>query len=261
SIQITVVPPFWQTWWFATLMALSVAGIIVSVYERRVGRLKRARAMQEAFSKQLIASQENERKRIAAELHDSHNQSLVIIKNRAALSLSEPEDHERAFEQLQEIADTATQAIDEVREIAYNLRPYQLDRLGLARSIESMLRKASSADSLRFEGDLDAIDGLFSDEAEINFYRIVQESVNNILKHSGASEAKVTVRKSDRALELMIWDNGKGFAPGGPRRGFGLTSIAERARMLGGSHQIETAPGQGTTIRIRIGLKDGRHEQ
>ncbi|MCA1557966.1 MAG: histidine kinase, partial [Acidobacteria bacterium] len=148
-VRIIVRPPFWRTWWFLSLAALAVLGLAFLGYEYRVLRLKRAKAAQEAFSRLLIESQEAERKRIATELHDGLGQSLAIIKNRAALSLTTPEDHERALEQLTEITEAAGDAIDEVRHIAYDLRPYQLDKLGLTRAIQSMLEKIQGSNGLR----------------------------------------------------------------------------------------------------------------
>src|SRR5205085_667494 len=132
-----VLPPFYRTWWFLSLALVAIIRSAFLVHRQRISRLQRAHAAQEEFSRRLIESQESERKRIAAELHDSLNQSLVIIKNRAVLSLTTPDNQERTTEQLNEIADAATQAIDEVREIAYNLRPYHLDRLGLTKAIEA----------------------------------------------------------------------------------------------------------------------------
>jgi signal transduction histidine kinase/ligand-binding sensor domain-containing protein len=256
SFRVVVVPPFYRTWWFLVVASLLAAGLVALFFERRVAHLKRERAAQAAFARQLIGSQEGERKRIAAELHDSIGQSLAIIKNRAALSLARAADHERALEELGEIRDAAGHAIEEVREIAYDLRPFQLDQLGLKLSIESMLKKASG-DGLRVSYDVEAITGAFAREQEINLYRIVQEALGNVIKHSEATEARVTVRRVGRAVELTIRDNGRGFAAdgaGGPagRRGFGLQGIEERARMLGGQASFESAPGQGTTVRVRV---------
>ena len=130
SIRVVVVPPFYRTWWFLTICVATIAAAGLLAYERRVARLKSAKETQAAFSRQLIDSQETERKRIAAELHDSIGQSLAIIKNRAALSLIRTDDHEAAVEQLGEIREAASEAIEEVREIAHSLRPLQLDQLG-----------------------------------------------------------------------------------------------------------------------------------
>ncbi len=249
SLRVVVVPPFYRTWWFYTAAFIFVAGLVALVFERRVAHLKRARAAQEAFSRQLIGSQEAERKRIAAELHDSIGQSLAIIKNRAALSLTRPEDRERALEQLGEISDAAAHAIEEAREIAYGLRPLQLDQLGLKMSIESMLKKASSAEGLRLSYEIDEIDGAFAKEQEINLYRIVQECVGSIVKHAGTRSASVTIKRAGREIVLTVRDDGKGFSadgsPGSGRRGFGMLNVAERARMLGGQGHGTVSAGAG----------------
>ncbi len=155
----------------------------------RVSQLRRAHAMQETFSRRLIDSQERERKRIAGELHDSLGQSLAIIKNRALFGIYGATDFDAAKEQFNQISAQSSQAIDEVKEIAYNLRPYLLDRLGLTKSIEAMLNKVANSSAVQFSADLDSLDGLFLPEAEINFYRIVQESLNNIVKHAGGDRS------------------------------------------------------------------------
>jgi signal transduction histidine kinase/ligand-binding sensor domain-containing protein len=259
-LRVTVRPPFWRTWWFVGLSFVLVAGLAVAAYERRLARARRAHAAQAEFSRQLIASQEAERKRIAAELHDGLGQSLAIIKNRALLGLDSAADQERVAEQLDEIAGAAAGAIDEVKEIAYNLRPYQLDRLGLTRSLEGMLKRVAAPTGLRLSAEVEMIDGLLPPDSEINLYRVVQEGVSNILKHARATEARVRVRRQPGGVEVTIRDNGQGFDPSraaagdGPQRGgFGLLGIAERVRMLGGHLHIQTAPGRGTAIRITLG--------
>ena len=265
SIDMVVIPPFWRTWWFSSLVIISLAVIAVMLYRRRVAVLKRAHAAQEAFSRQLIESQENERKRIAAELHDSLGQSLSIIMNRATLALNKPEDQPRVLDQVGEIASAASEAIKEVREVAYNLRPVELDRLGLTKALQAMVKKVSASTGINIAADIDRIDDLFTNKSEINLYRIVQESVNNIVKHSGASEAKVEIKRLARGIQVVIHDDGKGFIAGAHQSnevsaGFGLMGIAERARMLGGKHLIQSAPGRGTTINLTIGMQEARHE-
>ncbi len=264
SVRIVVQPPFWRTRWFMSLAIAILAGLVLIAYKLRVSQLTRAHAAQAAFSRQLIESQENDRKRIAAELHDGLGQSLAIIKNRALVGLNASVGNELTKEQFDQISTQSTQAIDEVKEIAYNLRPYLLDRLGLTKAIESMLNKVAGSSGIHFSADIDQLDGLFSKEEEINLYRIVQESVNNIVKHAGASQAKVLLKRDDRRVDITIQDNGQGFSarPSGisdlTKRGFGLIGISERARLLGGKPIIEPRPGQGTTIKLRLALRNGR---
>lgn len=106
------------------------------------------------------------------------------------------------------------------------------------------------------------IDGFFPKEAQINFYRIVQECVNNIVKHSGATEADVKIKRSDSILRLSVWDNGQGFETDSlalkraGQSGFGLAGISERARILGGKLVINSGNGQGTVVNLTINSKD-----
>ncbi|HKF55054.1 MAG TPA: two-component regulator propeller domain-containing protein [Blastocatellia bacterium] len=257
GIGVRVIPPFYRTWWFLILAAFSVIGMGVVVYERRLRQLRRAKSAQEDFSRRLIDLQERERKRIAAELHDSLGQSLAIIKNRALLGLNSPEDENVLMDQFHRITEHADHAIKEVKDISYDLRPYLLDRLGLTRAVQSMLNKVADSSGIRFDTDIDQLDKIFSKEEEIGLYRIVQESVNNIIKHSGATEAMVVIKNEDGEVAVTIQDNGKGFTPelldgSTSRRGFGLFGMAERARILGSKPDIHSSPGRGTTITLKL---------
>ena len=161
-------------------------------------QLKEIQAAQQAFSQQLIASQENERQRISGELHDSLGQRLIIIKNHALFLLrprASAQSEEERRETLEESNAEASLAIDETRTISYNLRPFQLDRVGLSKAIEALVRSAPRATNIRFTTSIADIDASFPEELRINFYRIVQEAINNIMKHSGASEAELRVAK------------------------------------------------------------------
>lgn len=263
TISIVVIPPFWRTWWFISLCATVLAVAAFLLYRRRIGKLERARAAQETFSRQLIESQETERKRIAAELHDSLGQELLIIKNRAALGLKLLGDADRTREQMEHIAGTASQAITEVRQIAYNLRPYHLDEIGLSQSLEELVERVSNAYPIKFAADIDNIDDLLAKGAAINLYRIVQESINNIVKHSGASEASLRVRRNSHEIEVIVEDNGKGFSYTSEvarRHGFGLSGLAERARILGGTLSINSQPEKGTTVKLYLRARGTDHD-
>jgi signal transduction histidine kinase/ligand-binding sensor domain-containing protein len=268
SLSIAVLAPFYRRWWFTALEGLAVAALILFAVRMRFSRLQHRQALQRAFSQQLIASQESERQRIAAELHDSLGQHLVIINNLALISKNARKKAGIAVVQaetdaLEEISVEASLAIQETREISYNLRPFQLDRLGLTRAIESMVRAVASASGIHITSDLDNIDGAFPEELRIHFYRVVQESVNNIMKHAQATEAEVRVALGEGRMVLTVRDNGAGFNMGsrpaqGGTSGFGLTGMAERAHSLGGSFRMRSAPGQGTVVTVEIPL-GGEH--
>jgi signal transduction histidine kinase len=191
-------------------------------------------------------------------LHDSLGQNLLIIKNRALLGQLAAEAEPQFREQFEQLADSAAQSVEEVREIARNLRPYHLDRLGLTAALEDMIEKVAASTTIRLIPELVPLDDLFSKEAAITLYRVVQESLNNIVKHSQAGEARVSIDRESDAVTITISDNGRGFAP--PRAeakagGFGLAGMAERVRILGGELSIHSREGQGTTVIVRIELK------
>ena len=178
------------------------------------------------------------------------------MKNRAQLALGSgliPVDQRWQFES---IADMAAQAIAEVRQISHDLRPYQLDQLGLTRALEGMIDAAARNTGFPFERKIDPVDDVLAGEAATHVYRIVQESLNNVLKHSRASRAKVLLERDIRHARLWIEDNGCGFALG-EAGGFGLKNIAERARILDGKLWVDSVLGGGTRLELILNLPDG----
>ena len=253
SLKISVAAPFYRTLWFRGLIALLVVAIGFIIYAYRVNTLKRRNASQEAFSRQLIESQEAERKRIAQEIHDGLGQSLLVIKNRAILGLAAGEKL-KADEQFDEIRESVTDALSEVRVISQNLRPLHLERLGLTSTLEEMIEQLDAASELEINYDIEQIDGRLTPENEINLYRIVQECLNNVVKHSEATKASVSAFLEKGQLLLTIRDNGNGFDREkiAGRHGLGLNGMAERARILGGTLSIDSEIGKGTTVMVSI---------
>ncbi|MGB7068368.1 MAG: two-component regulator propeller domain-containing protein [Pyrinomonadaceae bacterium] len=260
-LKIVVLPPFYRTWWFLTLVVLGVGAAAYLLFRRHISQIEIKHAEEIAFSRRLIDSQEQERKRFAAEMHDGLGQSLVIIKNRASLSLKQSDKKEAMIDHLENISATASHALNEAKEIAFNLRPHLLDRLGLTKTIESMLDKVFSAGGIEFDAEIDMIDGVLEKDSEILLYRIVQECANNIVKHSQAQKAFLRMERDDNNLTVTISDNGRGFdqrADGNDlsKRSFGLVGIAERTRLLAGKLNIDSKPGEGTNISIIIDLRN-----
>jgi signal transduction histidine kinase/ligand-binding sensor domain-containing protein len=255
AITLNVRPRFYQIWWVQALVVLGFVGAAVGAYRVRADRLRKAHEAQEEFSRKLLSSQEEERQRIAAELHDSLGQSLLIIKNRIALAQSDIDERETVTEQLGELAHSTSAAIEECREIAYNLRPYQISSLGLSKSLYGIFMRINEVSNIEASTSVAPIDDL-GEFTEMNLYRIVQECVNNIIKHSYAAHASLAIERSSSEISMVIEDDGVGFVPGmangDGRSGFGLIGIAERVRMLQGTCQIDSAPDSGTRVRIRI---------
>lgn len=261
--EIIVLPPFWKTLWFRTVLGLLLAGSLIWALWWITSRYRRRVAQQEAFARRLIDSQEHERQRIAAELHDGLGQSLVIIGRRALLSLESIEDTEHVREQLKEIAEASAFALEEVREVIFDLRPQQLDRLGLTTAISDLLARVASVNNWSVEQHLVEMDNLFPKEVENSLYRIVQEVVNNISKHAGATQVSMEVRKETDRLEMSISDDGNGFKISPldmsvSQSGLGLHTIYERSRLIGGEASIQSVPGKGTTVRVVLPLKRDR---
>jgi signal transduction histidine kinase len=137
-----------------------------------------------------------------------------------------------------------------------------LDRLGLTRALDAMIQRVAASSGMRLEARLTPIDDLFADEDEITLFRVVQESMNNIVKHSQASEGVVTVDRQGGMVTITIRDNGRGFevhrSAVSENGGFGLAGMAERVRILGGVHRIQSVPGEGTTVTITIDTSKAR---
>jgi signal transduction histidine kinase/ligand-binding sensor domain-containing protein len=289
SLVLTILPTFYQTVWFRGLALVAGCSVMLGFFRRRIAHLEAERATQHQFSRRLIESQDAERKRIAAELHDSLGQELLIIKNRALLGLQQgpPEDGSPGpslrdgvsgsadqplsnartqHEHLRDISQLTSAALQAVRDIAYNLRPYQLDQFGLTEGIEAIIRKLGSASGIHFDLVVDPIDGVFSSTDESHLFRIVQEATNNIVKHSGATEATVRVQREPGLLRVLIHDNGRGFpletdgdANDLPRatsldqkQGFGFPGMAERVRIMGGTLRAKSAVGHGTQLEFTL---------
>ena len=195
-LPIVIGRPFWATWWFLALVVTGCAGILLLIYSRRVHTLEQEGAVERRFSRTLLEFQEAERTRIAGELHDSLAQTLAIAKNKSLLGIRNAHDPLRAGREFTEISATLSAAMEEVRGIAHNLRPYQLDRLGVTRALRSLAGTVSASTPLRITTEIENVDRLFTPEMGTMVYRIVQEAVNNVLTHSGAGDASIAVRRS-----------------------------------------------------------------
>jgi PAS domain S-box-containing protein len=228
-----------------------LVGVVHDLTRRKQAEVRERRA-REDFTQKLLASQEAERRRIAAELHDSLGQNLILIKNRAQLGLANPAAPPAVLAQLQSLHDMAAQAIAEVRQISHDLRPYQLDQLGLTRALEAMIGGAAESSNFPIERKLDPVDDLFTPDAATHLYRVAQETISNLLKHARARSARIGLERDIKEVRLWIDDDGQGFAVAAAKPGLGLSSMAERVRIIGGTLRIDSVPGRGTRIEIVV---------
>jgi len=260
DVKVLSGPPWW-TWQRVSALIGALlticSGALLWVHLLR-RRLEREKAAQFAASQQILKQLEEERRRIAANLHDSLGQVLLAIKNQSLLALQRPSGEAVVRERLNEISGATSQALEEVRQITHGLRPYQLDRLGLTQALRDTVSRASANSAILFASRVEDIDTVFDKDSEIHVYRIVQEATNNVLKHSAANEAAVVIRKRNDRVSLSIRDNGRGFDVAAMRTsqsnalGYGLSGIAERVRILGGELTIDSRPGGGTSLNVEI---------
>jgi signal transduction histidine kinase len=252
-------PPWWTWKRTATLVGTLLTVLIVTLSWIHLlhRRLERQHASRLVFSRQVLERLEDERRRIAINLHDSLGQTLLVIKNHAMLAMQSSPEEAGMRHRLDEISGTTSQAIEEVRRITHGLRPYQLDRLGLTQAVRALTDRASRHNSILFASRINDIDDVFDKDSEIHVYRIVQEAITNILKHSAATEATVVVKKWNRVVSLSIRDNGRGFDPAQQSAqrhdlGNGLSGIAERVRILKGTLTLDSKPGDGTSLMVEV---------
>jgi PAS domain S-box-containing protein len=210
-------------------------------------------------TREVLESQERERKRIAAELHDDLGQNLLLVKNKLILGLRAAQAGGDPGAAIQEAMALVSQSLQGVRDISQNLRPHQLDELGLAKSIEGMFRRLCAATGLEFKAEIHNVDGLLEPDSEINLYRIAQESLNNVIKHSSATLVRVSLGQGKGKVVLKVRDNGCGFTTGAGEAGsagMGLMIMAERASILGGTVQVRSKPGDGTALVASVPIRN-----
>jgi two-component system, sensor histidine kinase LadS len=191
------------------------------------------------------------------ELHDGLGQSLAIISNRAEMGQNRRGEPEIVAREFAEISNNALEALDEVQVITNKLHPHYLERLGLTKALKAMFAKIS--DVVELDCEIDSVDNLFPKEAEINVYRIVQESLNNVIKHSDAAEAVIKIKKAENQVVISIKDDGRGFDTNNVKSnggGLGLSGLRERTNMLGGAISINSSIGNGTEIKVILPVKN-----
>jgi two-component system sensor histidine kinase UhpB len=197
----------------------------------------------------VLRAQEEERRRLARDLHDEVNQALTAILLRLeALGHSAPE----AADELLELKKLVNQAMAELLHLARTLRPTALDDHGLVPAIESQLRRFSAqtgvSAELHTEGNPDALDS----DQEIVVYRVAQEALSNVAQHAAARRVELGLSADKEGVELTIRDDGRGFDPGRPTDSLGLSGMSERARLLGGRLDVDSRPGGGTALTLQV---------
>jgi two-component system, NarL family, sensor histidine kinase UhpB len=212
--------------------------------------MRRLEAERRRAGSAALRAQEEERARVARDLHDEVNQSLtgVLLRLEAAREAAPPE----LEGQLAETKALANRAMRELLSVARQLRPTALDDLGLAAATAGQVEQLSGGDveaAFAAEGDFSDL----GDDAQLVVYRVAQEALSNAVRHSGAERVSVALRRlEDRGVELEVADDGRGFAFDESEGGLGIAGMRERALLVGGELTIESRPGEGTTVRLSV---------
>ncbi len=218
---------------------------------------KRMKENLQFYLGQVTRAQEEERKRIARELHDDTSQALVVLSRQlddlASMTKGLSEDKRELLENLRQ---QTNNIMEGVRRLSQDLRPPTLDRLGLLPALEWLASNMSTNSGIAIDISVHGAGRRLSADVELLLFRIAQEALSNVWRHSEATKAQILVEFDDRKTKLTVSDNGKGFElPGSAgdlaRNGkLGLAGMQERARLLGGSAKVESEPGKGTTVTI-----------
>ncbi len=234
-----------------TVLAYTVRAF-TNIYARKNRALaERERELAE-LSRRLLTAHEEERRRIARELHDNLSQSLAAVKLHLATLRDEIPDEQR-----REIFTTIDQAIAETRTLAYSLRPPLLDDLGLVPSLERFAEMVTKASGLDVRVHLEDKERLPRPVESLLFY-VVQEALRNVRHHARAKRADVTLTRRPGSVVLSVEDDGVGFRPQ-EAQGLGLRGIQERVEVSGGRMEITSSPGRGTTVTVEVPYETDSH--
>lgn len=206
------------------------------------------------FSLGAMRASEEERQRIARELHDDTAQRLVALMLRVRL-LGREQDADVRQTILDEFRAELLAAAEGVKRMARGLRPPELEEIGLEAAILAHVRGLREGAGFEVHAEVDSVNHLLDDDAKLALYRVVQEALSNVLRHAGTGKARVQVGVSDGMVHAVVEDDGSGFSlaeTGKGGGGLGLTGMRERAMMIGGQVDIESIPGRGTVVRLTV---------
>ena len=233
------------------VVARDAAGRTVKSYGvlRDVSERRRAQGELHDLSRRLIGAHEEERALLARELHDDVSQRLAVLAidvGRAELAALD----EAHTEAMKKVRAGLVRLSEDIHSLAYQLHPSILEELGLVEALRAECERRGRQGRLDLSVDLDPLPAVFRTDAALCLFRVAQEALTNVTRHAGVRAANVTLRQMDGGLLLAVSDAGAGFDPANPRGGMrlGLASMRERVRLVGGTLDVESAPGRGTTI-------------
>jgi signal transduction histidine kinase len=257
-------PSLWERykWTWAAVLAiiLGLSGLAAYLQYSRT-QLKLARERQTQLSGMLISAEEQERSRIASELHDDFSQRLALLAiglENAAEAI--PVSPNEASRQLHELVNSTSEIGADLHTLSHRLHSSTLESLGLVPAVAALCKEFGTQQEVKVNFISADVPHSVDPNAALCIFRIVQEGLRNLKKHSGVREALVNLRQTDDRLEVSVRDRGRGFNPSDLRqsKGIGIRSMEERARQLGGKFEIYSVPGKGTSLEAWVPLKPAR---
>ncbi|MEA2610005.1 MAG: two-component system, chemotaxis family, CheB/CheR fusion protein [Chloroflexota bacterium] len=241
-------PPLELTEW--PLMFV-IAALVALMADRRNSTARHYAGLFRRASERLLTVEEDERRRIAGELHDGVGQVLTALTLTLDAAATEP-DLAIARKRVRSARSLADNALAGTRDLSHRIRPTRLEERGLVAAIRDLASQSGFPVGVRAD-DSAADPQLLGATATVEVYRIVQEALANAARHSGAPRAQVSVARQDGRLSVVVSDEGHGFDPAeAPESGIGLAGMLERSRLLGGQLSIESAPGAGTRVTVSV---------
>ncbi len=260
-LEFTIPPAFYQTAWFRGLCVVAAAAALFAVYRIRVGVLERHQRLLERHQTEitmlnvrLMKAQEEERTRIAGELHDGVLQQLTTMSlNLGTVKYQVPPDSPAKTE-IASVQNKMKQLGTEIRQLSHELHPASLHEAALAEALPAYCGEFSKTRGIPVSCEVDSDAKELSRGSALALYRIAQEALGNVAKHSRAKQVHVRLVRADGRVRLTVTDDGVGFVPGraGDAGGVGLVNMRERLRQLNGTLELESQPGRGTTIRAEV---------
>ena len=244
----------------------ALCGITTDITERKVmeAALRQREAQLESLSAQLLQAQEEERRRIARELHDDFTQRLAALAiDLRTVQLESSDSDPLCVPRLQQLGDSAERLAAELQQISHRLHPSILEHVGLEAAVKEHVDEVSARTGLSIEVMVSGMPKEVPREQALCLYRVLQESLQNVQKHAQATTVLVRLLYTGRGLGLSTHDDGRGFdtaQDGEGRRGLGLISLEERVKRLHGTFRIETKPGAGTDVHGWVPLDEGKSD-
>ena len=234
--------------------------------QARTEEVQRKEEQRRQLLDKVIQAQEDERKRIARELHDEIGQALTALIIAVGTAEEEVPDELRELKQrLGGVRDLTSTTLEDIRRLMLDLRPTLLDDLGLVSAIGWYAEQTLSRKGVELKLETEGIKHRLPSSVETALFRVTQEAITNVVKYAAASHVTIRLELDDSIVTAIVEDNGRGFDPSKPHSngsrlsGLGLLGMEERISLLGGTFHIESSPGRGTRLRFEIPLKEGRY--